>query len=137
MRERKLVVAGLIVDGERLLISRRKAEGPHGGYWEFPGGKMEPGETPEAALARELSEEIGIDAQVGKVWDVVAFSYEWFDVLLLVYAARCGDPSKVRAIEVAEVKWVSPHELRDVNILPADISLCDRLAREGLSGVRW
>jgi 8-oxo-dGTP pyrophosphatase MutT (NUDIX family) len=67
VRARKLVVAGLVVaDDGRVLITRRKDDQPMGGFWEFPGGKLEPGEAPTAGLARELREELGVEVEVGR-----------------------------------------------------------------------
>ena len=60
------VVCGLFVRGGRVLIVQRKPGGRHGGYWEFPGGKVEAGETPERSLAREIVEELGVAARVGR-----------------------------------------------------------------------
>ncbi len=131
MRDRKLVVAGLIVGGERVLISQRRADQSLPLQWEFPGGKVEPGEAPVAALARELREELGIEVDVGRVWDVLFHAYPDFDLVMLVYVCRVreGEP---RAVEVAQVAWVSPGELPRWDILPADRPLVDRLVAEGL-----
>ena len=132
MRDRKLVVAGLIVgrDG-RVLVSQRRADQALPLQWEFPGGKVEPGEAPVAALARELAEELGVAVEVGRVWDVLFHPYPEFDLVMLVYACRiiAGEP---RAVEVADVAWVAPGELPAWDVLPADRPLVDRLVREGI-----
>jgi 8-oxo-dGTP diphosphatase len=130
MRDRKLVVAALIGEGERVLIAQRRADQSLPLQWEFPGGKVEPGEAPEAALARELREELGVTATVGRIWDVLFHAYPEFDLVMLVYACRiAGEP---RAVEVADVAWVALQELPARDILPADRPLVDRLVREGL-----
>jgi 8-oxo-dGTP diphosphatase len=127
--ERKLVVAGLIVDGDRVLITQRRADQSLPLQWEFPGGKVEPGEAPVAALVRELVEEIGVVVEVGEIWDVLFHAYPAFDLVMLVYACRISD-GEPRAVEVADVAWVAVDELRAWDILPADRPLVDRLVDE-------
>jgi 8-oxo-dGTP diphosphatase len=131
-RKRTLVVAGLLVgpDG-RVLISQRRADQALPLAWEFPGGKVEPGEAPVAALARELREELGVEVAVGRIWDVLFHAYPAFDLVMLVYACRlvAGEP---RAVEVADVAWVPVGELPAWDILPADRPLVERLTIEGV-----
>ena len=131
-RERKLVVAGLIIGGDgRVLITQRRADQALPLQWEFPGGKVEPGEAPAAALVRELREEIGVAAEVGRIWDVLFHAYPAFDLVMLVYACRLRAGDEPRAIEVADLVWVSAGELPAWDILPADRPLVDRLLAEG------
>ena len=133
LRQRKLVVAGLIVDDAgRVLVSQRRADQPLPLQWEFPGGKIEPGESPTAALARELREELGVSVDVGRVWDVLYHAYPDYDVLMIVY--RCGLPTGEvpRPVEVADLLWRTPDGLADLDILPADAPLVSRLAAEGV-----
>ena len=129
-RDRKLVVAGLIVRDGLVLITQRRADQALPLQWEFPGGKVEPGEAPTAALARELREEIGVAVDVGRVWDVLFHAYDAFDLVMLVYACRVVD-GEPRAVEVADLSWVPPAELPGWDILPADRPLVDRLVSEG------
>jgi 8-oxo-dGTP diphosphatase len=131
-RIRKLVVAGLIVgDDGRVLITQRRADQALALQWEFPGGKVEPGEAPVAALVRELEEEIGVTVVVGQIWDVLFHAYPAFDLVMLVYACRVvhGVP---HAVEVADIAWTAPEDLDDWDILPADWPLVERLCREGV-----
>jgi 8-oxo-dGTP diphosphatase len=131
-RARKLVVAGLIVgDDRRVLITQRRADQALPLKWEFPGGKVEPGEAPVAALARELREELGVEAAVGRVWDVLFHAYSAFDLVMLVYACRLPPGAAPRAVEVADLAWVPVGELPAWDILPADRPLVDRLVAEG------
>lgn len=99
-----------------------------GGLWELPGGKVEEGEAPAAALAREVMEELGVAATVGKIYDVVFHAYADFDLYMLVYECRLdGAP---RPVEVAQLAWVEPARLLDYALLPADEPLARRLAAE-------
>ena len=142
-RRRTLVVAGLIVgDDGRILITQRRPEQALGGKWEFPGGKVEPGEAPVAALARELVEEIGVTVAVGRIWDVLFHAYPEFDLVMLVYVCRIitslpgadirSSGGAPRAVEVADLAWVSPGDLGEWDILPADRPLVERLGVESL-----
>lgn len=132
-RARKLVVAGLIIgDDDRILITQRRADQSLPLQWEFPGGKVEPGEAPTAALARELHEELGVVAVVGKIWDVLFHAYPAFDLVMLVYVCRLESGSVPRAVEVADLVWVRTDELPGSwDMLPADRPLVMRLATEG------
>jgi 8-oxo-dGTP diphosphatase len=130
VRKRTLVVAGLMAHDGRVLITQRRADQALPLQWEFPGGKVEPGEAPTAALARELTEEIGVTVEVGRIWDVLFHAYPAFDLVMLVYACRIVD-GEPRAVEVADVKWVTCAELPAWDILPADRPLVDRLVADG------
>jgi 8-oxo-dGTP diphosphatase len=135
-RARKLVVAGLITDAAgRVLITQRRADQSLPLQWEFPGGKVEPGEDPVAALARELVEEIGVAVEVGRVWDVLFHAYPAFDLVMLVYRCRIAGGAVPRAVEVADLRWIAPDAAPRADILPADRPLVDRMAREGIEPV--
>jgi 8-oxo-dGTP diphosphatase len=127
-RARKLVVAALVRDGGRVLMSRRRADQPMPLLWEFPGGKVEPGEHPESALVREVREELGCEVAVERIFEVVFHAYPEFDLVMLVYAARivAGTP---HALEVAEVDWIEATRLPGLDLLPADYPLAEALAR--------
>jgi len=127
MRARKLVVAALVREGGRILMSRRRADQAMPNLWEFPGGKVEPGEHPEAALVRELREELACDIEVDRIHEVVFHAYPEFDLYMLVYASRvvAGPP---RAVQVAEVAWVEAARLPALDLLPADYPLANKLA---------
>lgn len=130
--ERKLVVAALLCEGERILITKRRADQPLPLQWEFPGGKIEPGEDPAGALARELREEIGVEVEVGRIWEVLYHRYDRFELVMLVYRCRLRGTDRPACREVADLAWCRPEELIDYAILPADAPLVRRLGREGI-----
>ena len=111
-----------------LLICQRKAAGDFPGKWEFPGGKIEPGETPEAALRRELQEELGIVAEIGEeVWRV-EHQYPGHDaVLVLFFAVRRYQGTMENRI-FQQISWVSHQELLQYDFLKADRALIERIA---------
>ncbi len=121
-----LVTAAVISDGEKVLITRRPDDKRHPGLWEFPGGKVDPGESPEEALCREIREELDAEVQVLKIFEVVFHRYEWGPVLILAYSCRLLT-SAIRNLGVAEHRWIRPSELLDFSILPADQPIIDRL----------
>jgi 8-oxo-dGTP diphosphatase len=114
-----VVVAAVVLREGRVLLTRR-AEGRHlAGMWEFPGGKLEDGESPEEALARECREECGIEIDVAEILEVTHHRYPEKDVLLLFYrcALRSGE---VRHLEVDDHAWVAPEDLGRYPLPPAD-----------------
>ncbi len=121
-----IVVAGIIIENERVLLTQRKAGAHLAGLWEFPGGKVNEGEDPRDALVRELHEEIGIDATVNEIVEVTHFRYEEAQktVLLLFYAcARKANSPVASAIDVAALRWASAHELEPALFPPADVDV--------------
>jgi len=125
-----LVAAAVLVEHGRVLLTQRKRGTHLAGAWEFPGGKVEPGEDPRDALARELREEIGVEVSVGDPVEVTFHRYPEKTVLLLFFAAtrREGSPEPT-AIDVADVKWAGPEELVDDQFPPADVSILEKVRR--------
>ena len=119
-----LVAAGVIIAGGRVLLSQRKSGTHLAGAWEFPGGKVEPGEDPREALARELCEELGVDAVVGDPVEVTFHRYPVKDVLLLFFEAELRATSaEPQALDVAAVRWAAAEDLRDELFPPADVAV--------------
>jgi len=124
-----LVTAAVVFDGDKVLITRRPDDSRHAGLWEFPGGKIDPGESPEEALCREISEELNAEVRVVEIFDVVFYRYDWGPVLILAYTCQLLTKT-LHNIGVAEHRWVHPQELSDFPILPADRPIISRLKRQ-------
>lgn len=124
-----LVVAGALVREGRVLLARRPEGGVLAGFWELPGGKVEAGETPEAALAREWREELGVDVVRSEPLAFESGSPDGRHVTLLAYLVRSlrGEPAPVG---VAELRWVAPAEAAGLDLLPADRPLLGRIPRD-------
>ncbi|MCA8931498.1 MAG: 8-oxo-dGTP diphosphatase MutT [Rhodospirillaceae bacterium] len=124
-----LVVAVALVDADgRVLLARRPPGKAMAGLWEFPGGKVDEGETPEAALIRELREELGIDTHESCLAPLTfaSHAYESFHLLMPLYVCRTwrGTP---HPHEGQELTWVRPQALRDYPMPPADAPLIPAL----------
>jgi len=120
-----LVVAVALVDADgRVLLTQRPEGKALAGMWEFPGGKVEPGETPEAALLRELREELGLDISAACLapFAFASHAYESFHLLMPLFVCRrwAGQPE---AREGQAMKWVRPARMGDVPMPPADLPL--------------
>ena len=120
-----LVVACALVDGDgRVLVAERPADKNMGGLWEFPGGKVEVGETPEAALIRELKEELSIDVTAACVAPLsfASHAYDDFHLLMPLYVCRKWD-GQIVLNEATDSKWLKPNEMRNLDMPEADVPL--------------
>ena len=120
-----LVSAVALIDSDgRVLLAQRPEGKSLAGLWEFPGGKGEPGETPEAALVRELKEELDIDTWTSCLAPLTfaSHSYDDFHLLMPLFACRKWQ-GIVRATEGQTLAWVAPNRLRDYPMPPADLPL--------------
>lgn len=120
-----LVSACALVDADgRVLLAQRPQGKQLAGLWEFPGGKVEPGETPEECLVRELDEELGIQTQIPCLAPLTfaSHSYDDFHLLMMLYVCRrfTGTPQPK---EAQTLKWVRPRQMRDYPMPPADAPL--------------
>jgi 8-oxo-dGTP diphosphatase len=120
-----LVVACALVDKDgRVLVAQRPAGKSMAGLWEFPGGKIEPSETPEMALIRELKEELSIDVTAACLAPLsfASHAYEGFHLLMPLYVCRKWD-GQIMPREGQAVAWKKPRELFDMAMVPADVPL--------------
>lgn len=124
-------VVGAIIENEKyeIFCALRSPEMSLANYWEFPGGKIEEGETPEQALEREIQEEFSCLIQVGSKVEDTVYEYENVIVRLETYKAELtkGQPT---ALEHADTKWVTRKEIANLNFAPADIPAVKKIAEE-------
>ena len=124
------VVAALIERGREVLVTRRRDRPHKPGLWEFPGGKLEPRETEQAALVRELREELDVSATVGELYAQLTHRYSELEVELSLYRATIPADAAPRALEAAELRWVPRQDLPLLPFLEADVELIKKLAAE-------
>lgn len=124
-----IVSAAALIDTDgRILVQRRPAGGAMAGLWEFPGGKIENGETPEAALIRELQEELALHVEAQDIMPLTFASAKVGDrqLLLLLYAVRRWR-GEAQALFADAIRWVTPEEMRALDMPPADLPFIDVL----------
>ena len=124
------VVAALIRDGERFLICKRPAHKARALMWEFPGGKVEAGESPRDALIRECMEELDITLDVGGLYMQVTHEYPDIQIRLSLYEAVIAS-GELCSKEHEALCWILPREIPDYEFCPADVDIIDRIRREG------
>jgi 8-oxo-dGTP diphosphatase len=126
-----LVVAALIEADGKLLVCQRRRTDSFGLMWEFPGGKLEPGETPAEALARELQEELGVDAQIGPEIFRTRHQYsELGEAIDLIFFSATVTPADIRNQAFETMEWRQPQTLHELNFLPADREFVAMLSRK-------
>lgn len=135
MADRPLVVAAAVVDDldrpRHLLAARRSAPKSLAGHWEFPGGKVEPGERPEAALHREMDEELGVRVRLGPRLPGPAAG-DWLVLsghLMRVWVATISDGEPRPLLDHDELRWLGPGDWHAVRWLDGDVPIVDALAR--------
>jgi 8-oxo-dGTP diphosphatase len=125
------VVAALITRNSKLLVCQRKRNDTHPLRWEFPGGKVEPGESLAEALTRELREELGVSATIGPEVHRTRHRYKELpdDLLLIFFRATIEDSARLQNLQFEKHDWADPSLLQNYDFLPADKDLVESLAR--------
>ena len=119
------VVAAVIRDKEKIFATAR-GYGEFKGQWEFPGGKVEPGETPQQALKREIMEELNTEIEVGELIDTIEYDYPTFHLSMDCFWAKVS-VEELELKEAEAAKWLTKYELDSVAWLPADITLIGKI----------
>jgi len=127
VNRRVLVVAALIARGDEVLVARRKEAGERAGLWEFPGGKVEPGESDEEALRRELRERLDADATIGKKIGEKHHAYQGYEVEVALYAATLDEKRPLLPRRVKDFRWVTSSEFEQYPFPDADQATMDQL----------
>lgn len=121
-----IVTAAITLQGEKILITRRQPEKQQGGLWEFPGGKLNGGESPVEGLKREMVEELNLEISVGPIFEAAYYKYDWGPVLVLAYLCRAVG-GFLQNLEVAEHRWIKPDQFTCFEMLPADLPIVQKL----------
>ena len=117
------VVAAVIRDGDKIFATAR-GHGEYKGWWEFPGGKIEDGETPQQALMREIREELAAEIAVGDLIKTIEYDYPAFHLSMDCFWARV-ESGHLELKEAADARWLDADRLNDVKWLPADMGLIE------------
>ena len=117
------VVGAIIKDGDRYLVGQRAANKAQGGLWEFMGGKIEPGETPEQALMRECREELALEIENEHIIDSVVHEYPEKTIRLTLISCSPRSGSIPEALEHQQIRWVTVEEMTNMPFCPADRDL--------------
>jgi 8-oxo-dGTP diphosphatase len=123
------VVAAIIERAGRILVCQRRAEDPHPLKWEFPGGKLEPGETPAEALARELEEELGLHAQIGEEAARYTFAYPGKAPILLIFLRVAQFAPEPENRIFTALAWERHERLPEYDFLAGDVDFVRTLVR--------
>ena len=128
------VVAAIIQRDGRILIGQRKDLGHHPLKWEFPGGKVEPGETPEAALIRELQEELGLHARIDRELMRYEYQYPGRSRILLIFYRVVDFDGEPQNLDFDQIRWERPERLRDYDFLEGDTQFLVEQVPDLISG---
>ena len=126
------VVCGIIYKDDKILLCRKKVDKPLGGYWEFPGGKVEFGESNEETLSRELMEELGMKVVVKSFFKSNIHFYENISIELIAYNCQFLE-SNYQLVDHDAYEWLDINDLNNYKLAPADIPLVNELLRVNLT----
>lgn len=125
------VVAAVIIrtasNGTKQVFATQRGYGEYKDWWEFPGGKIEKGESPESALVREIKEELATEIKVGDYIDTIEYAYPNFHLSMRCYACSVMS-GKLELLEHENAAWLTKENLNSVDWLPADITILDKVA---------
>lgn len=124
MQTKKVVAAVIIKDGQ--LFATQRGYGNYKDWWEFPGGKIEPGETPQEALRREIREELATTVSVGELLDTIEYDYPEFHLSMQCYLCTIVS-GELTLLEHEAACWLGKDELQSVHWLPADIAIVEKI----------
>ena len=122
------VIKSINENGEPIIFATQRGYGDYKGWWEFPGGKIEPGETPQEALKREIMEELDTEILVGKLIDTVEYDYPTFHLSMECFWCEIIKGNLILN-EHEDSRWLKKTEFDDVEWMPADIILIDKIFR--------
>lgn len=128
------VVAAIIIDAAGRVLAVKCPDSKHGGGWEFPGGKIEPGEAPVAAIAREIQEELGVQIKVGELLHTIEWDYPTFHLSMRCFVSRILS-GNMQLREHTEARWLEAASLDSVAWLPADVDVLPHVSRYLTRGV--
>ncbi|MBP2642892.1 MAG: mutator MutT protein [Firmicutes bacterium] len=121
------VTAAIIMQNNKVFIAQKNPHDKRANQWEFPGGKIDPGETPEECLKREIQEEFSIDIEVGKLFDKNLYTYSGGQILVLAYFCSWLNGT-ILLTEHAAYRWVYPRELPEYDFVSSDFPIALKLA---------
>ena len=122
-------VVAAVIRAEDKIFATARGYGEYKGWWEFPGGKVEAGETPEEALVREIKEELDSDIVVEEYMDTVEYDYPVFHLSMRCYFCKLVS-GKLTLKEAEESRWLTRDTIADVQWLPADITILDKIKKK-------
>ena len=123
--KKNIEVACAVIINEGRILATQRGYGNYEGKWEFPGGKIEEGETPEIALIREIREELGCEIEYGHILTGVSYDYPEYHVFMLAFLCQLQDVSKITLKEHKDMKWLDAESIYSVDWLPSDLEVLE------------